>query len=238
MGHSATRLLINTHRHSTSRIVSLCTPANNDTDAAAADAADFQFDPVKVEIERRRYLSPETIQPYITSDGIVNHFKLMWDMRERFPLHFIVFKQVSSHLPQEANVEQYFSHAATRCGSKLVVLLHSMYSCVYLLVRSPSRSFAHLARSFAHLTACFRTPTWAHITWASSLWWALTSRSSSHRSRQSRSATTPNFVAKVEQTSKSRRAECIVWPLRVLGRLLFAPWLSTHEYTHVLMSSW
>ena len=37
---------------------------------------------------------------YIASDGIVNHFKLLWELRARFPLHFIVFKQVSSHLAQ------------------------------------------------------------------------------------------------------------------------------------------
>ena len=43
---------------------------------------------------------------------MVNHFyKLMWDMRLRFPLHFIVFEQVSSHIAHEANVEQYFSRA-------------------------------------------------------------------------------------------------------------------------------
>ena len=36
---------------------------------------------------------------------------MMWSLRFRFPLHFIVFKQVSSHLPHKANVEQYFSRA-------------------------------------------------------------------------------------------------------------------------------
>ena len=60
------------------------------------------------------------IEPYITSDGMVNHFKLMWDLRKRFPLHFIVFKQVSSHIAHEANVEQYFSRAVVRSGSKTV----------------------------------------------------------------------------------------------------------------------
>ena len=53
-----------------------------ETAAAAAasadpDAADVQFDPVKVEIERWSYLPPETIQSYIASDGIVNNFKLL-----------------------------------------------------------------------------------------------------------------------------------------------------------------
>ena len=34
---------------------------------------------------------------------------MMWELRARFPLHFLVFKQMACHLPHEANVEQYFS---------------------------------------------------------------------------------------------------------------------------------
>ena len=30
---------------------------------------------------------------------------------DRFPLHFIVFKQVSAHIAHEANVEEFFSRA-------------------------------------------------------------------------------------------------------------------------------
>ena len=37
---------------------------------------------------------------------------MMWELRYRFPLHYIVFKQVSSHLPHEANVEEYFSRGS------------------------------------------------------------------------------------------------------------------------------
>jgi hypothetical protein len=36
---------------------------------------------------------------------------MMWELRERFPLHFIVFKQTACHLLHEANVEQVFSLA-------------------------------------------------------------------------------------------------------------------------------
>ena len=36
---------------------------------------------------------------------------MMWALRERFPLHFIVFKQTACHLPHETNVEQIFSRA-------------------------------------------------------------------------------------------------------------------------------
>ena len=35
----------------------------------------------------------------------------MWELRERFPLHFIVFKQTACHLSHEANVEQVFTRA-------------------------------------------------------------------------------------------------------------------------------
>ena len=36
---------------------------------------------------------------------------MMWALRERFPLHFVVFKRTACHLPHEANVEQVFSRA-------------------------------------------------------------------------------------------------------------------------------
>ena len=37
---------------------------------------------------------------------MLNEFQMMWSLRKRFPLHYIVFKQIASHLPHEANVEQ------------------------------------------------------------------------------------------------------------------------------------
>ena len=80
---------------------------------AATEAADFQFDPVQVEIERFAYLSPESLQPFMTTDGMLNHFKMHWQLRDRFPLHQVVFKQVSAHIPHEANVEQVFSLAVS-----------------------------------------------------------------------------------------------------------------------------
>jgi hypothetical protein len=36
---------------------------------------------------------------------------MMWELRGRFPLHFIVFKQTACHLSHEANVEQVISRA-------------------------------------------------------------------------------------------------------------------------------
>lgn len=43
--------------------------------------------------------------------GLLNEFAMMWALRERFQLHFVVFKQTARHLPHEANVEMVFSRA-------------------------------------------------------------------------------------------------------------------------------
>ena len=48
---------------------------------------------------------------FMSKDGLLNEFAMMWALRESFPLHFIIFKQMASHLPHEANVEQIFSRA-------------------------------------------------------------------------------------------------------------------------------
>ena len=49
----------------------------------------------------------------VVDDGsLLNEFALMWELRERFPLHFIVFKQTACHLSHEANVEQVSSRAS------------------------------------------------------------------------------------------------------------------------------
>jgi hypothetical protein len=47
----------------------------------------------------------------ILSKFLLNEFAMMWELRKRFPLHFIVFKQTDCHLSHEANVEQVFSRA-------------------------------------------------------------------------------------------------------------------------------
>ena len=50
-------------------------------------------------------------EPFMSEDGLLNEFKMMWALREAFPLHYIVFKQTASHLPHEGNSEQLFSRA-------------------------------------------------------------------------------------------------------------------------------
>ena len=46
-----------------------------------------------------------------SASDLLNEFEMMWALRERFPLHYIVFKQTACHLAHEANVEQVFSRA-------------------------------------------------------------------------------------------------------------------------------
>ena len=57
-------------------------------------------------------MSKEACESFIgEDDDLLNEFEMMWAMRDRFPLHFIVFKQTACHLAHEANVEQVFSRA-------------------------------------------------------------------------------------------------------------------------------
>ena len=64
------------------------------------------------EIERWERLSADEIDKFRDEDGLLNQrFKLVWQLRDRFPLHLIVFKQTACHLCHEANVEQIFSRA-------------------------------------------------------------------------------------------------------------------------------
>ena len=53
----------------------------------------------------------ETYMPFVDDKGLLNEFAMMYALRERFPLHYVVFRQTSSHLPHEANVERVFSRS-------------------------------------------------------------------------------------------------------------------------------
>ena len=80
----------------------------------AAEAARHQgdsFDAMQDEIERWERIAADEIDKYRAANGLLNEFKMAWDLRDRFPLHFIVLKQTAVHLPHEANVEQIFSRA-------------------------------------------------------------------------------------------------------------------------------
>ena len=60
---------------------------------------------------RWEQLSRKEYEHCFEKDGLLNEFKMLWELRESFPLHYIVFKQTASHMAHEANVEQIFSRA-------------------------------------------------------------------------------------------------------------------------------
>ena len=64
------------------------------------------------------------INEFMDKDSIINEFALVYKLRNAFPLHYAVFKQVSSHLCHEANTEQLFSLAGG-------FLLRNLYNHVY-----------------------------------------------------------------------------------------------------------
>ena len=61
------------------------------------------------EIERWKAIDRATISEMTDDEGVVNEMALLFKLRRSFPLHYRVFKQVSSHLCHEANTEQLFS---------------------------------------------------------------------------------------------------------------------------------
>ena len=77
----------------------------------ATPATADEYDPVADEIDNWAHLAREHYQAFYAADGLLNEFAMMWALKDRFPLHFVVFKQCASHLPHEANAEQLFSRA-------------------------------------------------------------------------------------------------------------------------------
>ena len=55
-------------------------------------------DTVLDELKRWEDKDLQEYSRYIAEDGLLNEFKMMWDLRESFPLHFTVFKQTACHL--------------------------------------------------------------------------------------------------------------------------------------------
>ena len=85
--------------------------APSPTDGLGETAGALEFDTVTDEMRRWKDLSQDRIEPFTDGQGLINEFALMWNLRDSFPLHYIVFKQTAAHIPHEANVEQVFSLA-------------------------------------------------------------------------------------------------------------------------------
>ena len=77
------------------------------------------YDPVVDEAKRWENLAQEHYQPFIGEDGLLNEFAMMWALRERFPLHLIVFKQTACDVPHEGGVENLFSRAGLLSDSNM-----------------------------------------------------------------------------------------------------------------------
>ena len=94
-------------------MASICLPLFCGTAiCSAVGAQDNEIrDSVLDELKQWELLDPLGYLQYIREDGLLNQFKMMWDLRESFPLHFTVFKQTACHLAHEANVEKVFSRA-------------------------------------------------------------------------------------------------------------------------------
>jgi hypothetical protein len=69
------------------------------------------------EIRRWEAMDPQDHPELYDEDGLLNECALLYKVRAAFPLHYIVFRQVSSHLQHEANTEQLFSKAGALSDS-------------------------------------------------------------------------------------------------------------------------
>ena len=68
-------------------------------------------DAVADEADRWKRMDKYVIESFTDDDGVINEMALHYKHRSSFPLHYCVFKQVSSHLSHEANTERLFSLA-------------------------------------------------------------------------------------------------------------------------------
>ncbi len=91
------------------------------TDSSVSAAADEETaDTVLDELKRWEDKDLQEYSQYIAEDGLLNEFKMMWELRKSFPLHITIFKQTACHLSHEANVEQVFSRAGLLADPNLL----------------------------------------------------------------------------------------------------------------------
>ena len=96
-------------KHSTSLVRNVSDDEDDDGPELTTDKSDT----VTEEAARWAALDKNIVREYVDNDGIVNEFALVYNLRQSFPLHYIVFRQTAAHLPHEANSEQLFSRAGT-----------------------------------------------------------------------------------------------------------------------------
>jgi hypothetical protein len=81
----------------------------DDSDDDDTDSPTPTVDRVRAEIKVWDNLAAERIDSFKDASGLIDEFKLMYAMRSEVPLHYFVFKQVSSHVAHEGNAEETFS---------------------------------------------------------------------------------------------------------------------------------
>ena len=81
-------------------------PTAADSPSTGAQDDDGENDPVFDELKRWEGMGSKEYSKFVTKQGLLNEFAMMWALRETFPLHYVVFKQTACHIPHEANVEQ------------------------------------------------------------------------------------------------------------------------------------
>lgn len=84
--------------------------------AGMDDSSDDEPSPAVLETDRGRlevvlwdHISHDRIASFKDSLGLVDEFKMLYALRSEAPLHYALFKQVSSHLAHEGNAEETFS---------------------------------------------------------------------------------------------------------------------------------
>ena len=106
--------------------------SDHDADDAAADGEeeDAESDVVLVEVAKWKTLSSETIKPFMDRDGLLDEFKLLFSLRDQFPIHFTLFKRLASDLSHEANAESTFSLSGSLSNSNTQTDPSFLSTCV------------------------------------------------------------------------------------------------------------
>ena len=68
-----------------------------------------QNDVVLLEVAAWKKCIPADFDTFKDDDGLLYEFKLLYSLRHQFPLHYALFKRVSSHMCHEGNAESTFS---------------------------------------------------------------------------------------------------------------------------------
>ena len=87
------------------------TASLNSSATSATASHSSSGDVVQMEAQRWSALPQEVIQACDPGGGVINEFDLIYSVRQEFPLHYTLFRQIATHIAHEANSESTFSEA-------------------------------------------------------------------------------------------------------------------------------